>query len=218
MTVYARSDVLGVALSRSHGGCGEFHGRPVVNGAPVKEWAFSECAQCEKALRVVNDPHWAGMPSEIPETPDEVKIREDQEKRGQRDAATATSQALTQIANLPEGLATAFAQAFAQAMQQFGPQALQLPAVTAPVTVPCPSGHQNLASAKFCGECGSTLLPPLEVIDEPPVEVRTVSVPDDLDSKSLAELRETAKAFGVKTTNSRERQIALIREALGETN
>lgn len=220
MTIYARSDVVGIALSRAHGGCGEFHGRPVVNGAPVKEWAFDECEPCETALRAAGDPHWGGMRSDVPETPDETRVREDEEKRGQRDAVTSQAKALQQIANLPEGMATAFAHAFATAFAQM--QAGSAPTVSTALAIKCVAGHDNLASAKFCGECGASMLPPLElhpienekptiVVDETAAHGKLV----DLDDKTLAELKDIARGLGVKTTTSRDKQLALIRERLG---
>ena len=112
MSVFARSDVGYVAVPATSGGCGESHRRPTdAEGALVKVWEL-DCPQCGNYLR--RDPHWGGMISEIPETPDEVRIREDEEKRGQRETAAATSHALVQIADLPNGMATAFAHAFAQ--------------------------------------------------------------------------------------------------------
>lgn len=219
MTIHARSDVMGIALSRSHGGCGQHHGRPVVNGAPVKEWAFDECSTCESAIRAINDPLWAAMPSEVPETPDEEKVRLDQEKRGQRDAVNAQAQALQQIANLPEGLATAFAQAFATAfaqMQATGSPLTQPLAPSAAVKVTCPDGHENLVSAKFCGECGQSVMPPLDATaDELTITDTVIVLPpgDVLESMSMADLKKLAGEVGARTTNSREKQIALIREA-----
>lgn len=87
------------ALSRSHGGCGETHARPVVKGAPVKIWALS-CPQCENHLRF--DDQWSATISKIPETPDEKDVREDQEQRGKRDLENATGEALQKLGDLPE--------------------------------------------------------------------------------------------------------------------
>lgn len=226
--MYARSDVLHVALSRVHGGCGEAHTRPVVNGAPVKDWAL-DCVPCEKHLKT--DVLWAGMPSETPETPDEVKIREDQDRRGQRDAISAQAQALQKIADLPEGIATALAQAFAMAFSQMQADGRTVPAQLAPAETElrvvgaspradCPNGHPNLASAKFCGECGTSVLPPLDLVVDPEPLRKLVEVPaefglltsEDLDRKSLADLKKIAAHFGLKLTNSRDKQAALIRE------
>lgn len=151
MSVFARSDLLHVAVPRTGGGCGQGHTRPVVQGAPVKIWEFNECPQCEDYLR--HDNQWGATISEIPETPDEIRIREDQEKRGQREAATSNAQALQQIANLPEGMATAFASAFAEALK--GMNAVQaLPPVTE-ATKRCPNDHPVPRDAKFCPECGT---------------------------------------------------------------
>jgi len=85
MAVFARSDVMSVSLSESHGGCGAVHSRPVTRGVPDKVWALS-CPRCENHLR--SDAHWASMLADVPETPDEVRVREDVEKRGVRDRDT----------------------------------------------------------------------------------------------------------------------------------
>jgi hypothetical protein len=85
------------ALSRSHGGCGQTHARPVVKGAPVKTWALS-CAACEKHLR--GDDQWSVTISGIPETPDEATVREDQEKRGKRDLENATGEAIVMMGEM----------------------------------------------------------------------------------------------------------------------
>lgn len=149
MSAFARSDVLYTAPTLADGGCGRGHSRPVVQGAPVKIWELNDCPQCENYLRN-HDPHWAGTISEIPETPDEVLLREDQELRGKRDAATATAQSLEKIANLPEGMATAFASAFAEALKTLN-AAPALPTADKR----CPGGHLVPRDAKFCPECGA---------------------------------------------------------------
>lgn len=100
MTVYARSDVMSVALSYAHGGCGEVHTRPVVNGAPAKYWALT-CPQCEDHLR--SDPLWASHESKIPETRDEQLAREELEKRSQVDSQAAQSLALDKISQALAG-------------------------------------------------------------------------------------------------------------------
>jgi hypothetical protein len=70
MVVYARSDVSYIAIPADGGGCGRGHGRPVLNGAPVKIWALA-CPLCEQQLHF--DPLWAVHPDLIPRTPDEER-------------------------------------------------------------------------------------------------------------------------------------------------
>src|ERR1700677_2156302 len=83
MGLSGRNDVMSVAVPLSAGGCGAMHSRPVADGVAADEWNIeSVCVVCAAALR--GDPLWAAMPSEIPETPDEKTIREDAEKRGER--------------------------------------------------------------------------------------------------------------------------------------
>ncbi|MFJ6054478.1 hypothetical protein [Streptomyces sp. NPDC092307] len=48
------------------------------------------------------DPQWATEISGIPETPDETRLREDQEKRGLRDQTDATAVALQRLGQLGE--------------------------------------------------------------------------------------------------------------------
>lgn len=231
MTIYARNDILSVGLSRSHGGCGKSHNRPVENGAPVKLWAFDECPVCERVLRA--DPHWSVNISEMPETYDEKATREDQEKRGQRDAATATSQALTQLAGLGD-LPAVMAQLVAlfnggdPTKSQVG---IEKPTILAEY---CPSGHTVHGGSRFCGECGiemlrtrviagDTVIDEPSIVDEPPIEDAVPAEPDDappttreyLDGLAFNELRDYARSIGAPTTRGREDQIRLILTHLG---
>lgn len=96
MTVHARSDISGVSISEAHGGCGETHSRPVVNGAPADSWSLS-CPRCEEFLRF--DPCWSAVRDSVPETPDEVSAREDRQKRTDTDTQRMMAEAVT---SLPE--------------------------------------------------------------------------------------------------------------------
>jgi len=83
MGLYGRNDVMSVSVPSSAGGCGVIHSRPVTDGVTVDEWDLERmCIMCAMSLK--GDPLWAAMPAEIPETPDEKMIREDAEKRGER--------------------------------------------------------------------------------------------------------------------------------------
>jgi hypothetical protein len=101
MTLHARSDLMGVAVSKDHGGCGATHSRPVTHGSPVKVWVL-DCHACENHLR--GDPNWAVDPEEIPETPDEMRLRENQEKRGEKNIASSLQASIASLASSQEGM------------------------------------------------------------------------------------------------------------------
>jgi len=193
MTVWARNDVCATAISLEHGGCGKLHTRPVVQGAPVKHWALNCPGGCEDFLR--SDPLWAGTPQAVPETPDEVVIREDVEKRGAHDQAASTAAALTELAklgNLPEILMALLAN-----MQQN--QALAAPQAALAV----PQG---------------ALEGVVEPQDAEPAEEPEDAAPEPQDGTPLEELtfgqlKELAVQRGLRVTRSKEDQIAVLREA-----
>lgn len=153
MTVHARSDVAAVTISVAHGGCGEVHSRPVIDGAPVKLWSLTCDGGCENVLR--SDPVWASEIADIPETPDEENRRKQQERLGQRDQASATAAALTELSklgDLPAALAR-LAEIMSGGPAQ--PQAVTLAA--AEYTVKCVSGHAVASGAAFCSTCGVSM-------------------------------------------------------------
>ena len=141
MSVFARSDLAAVTVSPAHGGCGRSHVRPAPGGNPVAIWELKCDGGCEDHLR--KDPHWATTVSEIPETHDEVKVREDYEKRGAKDKDAVLAAALAKLAGveLPESLT-----------RMSGGAPLHIPG-----TMECPLGHAQAAGAKFCAECGSPM-------------------------------------------------------------
>lgn len=210
MTLYARSDLCSVATSRAHGGCGERHDRPVEDGAPIKLWAL-DCPQCETHLKT--DVHWSGTISEIAETHDEKIVREDQEKRGQRELASATGNALEKLGSLPEILAQFVAIMAANGMANTMPIAAAKGAATR-----CHNGHDNDGTPKFCGECGEKIAYGriVNATVEPPKSALSVGA-DDI-AKMMAEfqdmnhnqLREKAKELGVPTTRSKADQLDLL--------
>ena len=172
MTLYPASSPMAVIVpTEAFGGCGNLHSRPVRNGAPVHPWTF-DCPACENHLR--HDPLWSSTLSEIPETHDENKAREDFDKRGARDKDQVLALALAKLAgielpesllrpitgNLPKTIAlmecpaghpgkpgSKFCATCGVAMHQ------PVNALTA-ARVLCPEGHENTAAAKFCAECG----------------------------------------------------------------
>lgn len=99
MAVYARSDVMSVAVPRDSGGCGNTHSRPVIQGAPVKIWKL-DCPLCsghlmadiksstvswtdkDRVKHEYNTSTWSATPEQIPQTPDEERHSTDMEKRG----------------------------------------------------------------------------------------------------------------------------------------
>ncbi len=197
MTLYARSDLTLVALSPAHGGCGAPHARPVTHGAPAATWAL-DCPACEQHLR--SDPHWAVMPSEVPETPDEVKIREDSEKRGQRDTQNQTREALLSLAQSHEQLPAQLVEAFAAVGAYLGSRA---------DTAACPLGHPQAPTAKFCGECGTPMASTTPT-DLPAVELGEVPSPAELVKMTLPALRSLAADRGVAVSGSKSDLIGRL--------
>src|SRR5215472_8680361 len=103
MAVYARGDIAAVTISATHGGCGTTHSRPVEQGAPARIWSLACEAGCEDYLR--SDPLWSATIPEIPETYDETKKRERDEKAGKLDRENQLAAALIELgglAQLPE--------------------------------------------------------------------------------------------------------------------
>jgi hypothetical protein len=108
MSLYARSDVMSVAVPPDAGGCGVTHSRPVHQGAPVRLWEL-KCPACEVFLRDtdlahdINKPdkhsprnanmpphvvgNWADAATKIPLTPDELEVAEQLEAQGTREMA-----------------------------------------------------------------------------------------------------------------------------------
>jgi len=101
---HARSDVMSVAVPLEAGGCGVSHSRPVTNGVPDEVWTLT-CPACEVFL--AKDPLWSATEAEIPETPDEVKIREDNEKRGQKALERSQKELSGRLVEVVEQLASA---------------------------------------------------------------------------------------------------------------
>jgi hypothetical protein len=105
MGLYGRSDVMSVAVPASSGGCGAMHSRPVTDGVPEADWNLEQhCPRCAGALR--GDPLWAAMPADVPETPDEIAIREDAAKRGDRALKRAQEELSVRQHELTEKIVT----------------------------------------------------------------------------------------------------------------
>lgn len=213
MTVYARSDVAAVSISSDHGGCGESHSRPAPGGNPVRLWALTCHGGCEDFLR--SDPLWSSTPEAVPETPDEVAIRSDVERRGAVEQQLNTAKALNDLAKLGD-LPSAIAQ-LAQIM------AGQAPAqITQQVIQLCRSGHRNPEGTKFCGECGASMddavnkqpVAALSGGESPEEAVQGKDIPD-LTSMTAQQLREYAQRIGADIGRNKTEQITLIQSKLG---
>jgi hypothetical protein len=192
MTVYGRSDLCYVAISKDHGGCGEGHARPVVHGAPAAIWALTCHNGCEDFLR--HDPLWSATAHGIPETPDEVVTREDVEKRGQIDQAASVAQALERLASLGD-----------------------LPAALRDVLIGVLGAQQSKAvepQARIIEERPAKALEDAAPADDPLEDPEPPETPADafpeLESMSMSDLKAIAEARGLKTARSKADQIAII--------
>lgn len=207
MTVYAASSLVAVNLSvEGHGGCGEAHIRPVVDGAPKKIWDLT-CSHCENHLR--SDPLWSTNPIEIPETHDEKITRERSEKTGKLDRDNQMQQALielSQLGQLPEVLTKVL-------MQLTG--ATPVPAVAG--MLECVNGHATAAPAKFCAECAAPLSTPARAAaitapgaQEPPA---TGGPRRRLRDARLEELQKLARDRGLDPSGKRPELVTRLSNA-----
>ena len=71
----------------------------MINGVPQHPWGL-DCPPCEDFLRTRNPDQWSVTVSEIPETHDETKAREDFEKRGAKDKDAIMTLALARLAGI----------------------------------------------------------------------------------------------------------------------
>lgn len=204
---------MSVALSATHGGCGAAHHRPVTHGAPDAVWALN-CVPCENHLR--HDPLWAVMPSDIPETPDEERVRDDRDKKGALDRDRLLTDAILTIAqtqgNLPDQLARAL---------------LTLQGGTPPpVDFPCRAGHPNKIDSRFCSTCGVVLEAPM--VDAVPEDNQPWGLPEagvrvnapeptqastDLTQMTTSELRALAQDLGIDHIGNKRVLIERISQA-----
>jgi hypothetical protein len=156
--------------------------------------------------------------ADIPETPDETRVREQREKR----AAAEQEKALGNLpGNLAGALGPAFAAALAPVLSAMGAQPQDL--------IRCEAGHPNLTSAKFCAECGTpmgSLVPGRVVPDSPqgavsgpqappaaPAAPRAASGSGRLQDKTLAGLQAIAAEKGLDASGTRKALIGRIRAA-----
>lgn len=210
MTLYPRSDVMGVSLSRDHGGCGATHTRPVTHGAPVKVWALN-CPPCEDHLR--SDPNWAVDAEEIPETPDEVKLRESREKRGEKTVAANLEASIASLASSQEGiqkLMTVMTAALAGANPAI---AQALSALTSVATAPFEGEDADAADHAVQIERNELVE---DLLTDDPRDAHSEGAFDapDLTKLTVKDLRALASERGLANTGNR----AQLLERLNETS
>lgn len=193
MTIHARSDVAAVTISPAHGGCGDLHSRPVRDGAPVKLWSL-DCPSCEDVLR--KDSHWSPTISGIPETPDELEYRTDQETKGRLDQQNQTAEALAKLASLGDLPA-----AIAKLADMFSGNE---PKRDHNVKHCSACNTDNSGNARFCAECGLNLaVQPIATVEPPQSNL-------DLDSLTEDQLRLLAEERGLKP-HHRAGKAALVK-------
>jgi hypothetical protein len=217
--LYARSDLMSVGIPVTSGGCGTQHSRPVRNGVPEREWGL-DCPPCESYLkgdrkpkilkttpgdpklnipakqeRVADcDPHWSSTPDSVPLTPDELRVN-----------ATRTERATNQI-QMIQALAALRAAGVEVPFETQWLMERELPSKLIKGTTLCPIGHDNLAGAKFCAECGISMAPQAEI--EPPEEPE---IP--LDRLHVATLRKMCRTARVSDKGGKTEIIERLEAA-----
>jgi hypothetical protein len=191
MTIYSASNIMAVTISEAHGGCGASHSRPVRNGAPDKIWKF-DCVMCENHLRT--DPLWSTTVSEIPETYDEQKTREDWDKRGAQDRDAIMPVLLAKLAGLePSQLPESLTRAISGT-------SLHIPGV-----MECPKGHAQPSGQDFCGKCGSPMHDAASAGSFPPP-----APAPDLADLHPQKLRKMCREQGLDDSGTRPEMIARL--------
>lgn len=228
MTLYARSDLMSVSVPVSSGGCGAGHSRPVTRGAPAKEWKL-QCPPCESFLkgggrttlkytpgdlkngitptqeRVADcDPCWSTSPEAIPLTPDESRVSATRAERG--------AQQIQMIQALAALRSTGI-EVPAEAMWLLE---RELPDSLVKGKILCAAGHENVAGAKFCAECGTSMSVRAAVeapkIPEPREEPRQEPKQDTWTADQLEKLhgqtlKKMCRERGLPDTGGREEVI-----------
>lgn len=208
MSLWARSDLAAVTISAAHGGCAKTHSRPAPGGVPDPVWQLDCVGGCEDHLR--HDPHWSSTAVEIPETYDETKAREKNEKSGKLDRENQLAAAMIELAklgSLPEAIGQALASI-----------AGGIPALAG--LLECPDGHAQPAGQKFCGECAAPMrataaqiaLPAPVRAAEPTADSGTVKLPK-LREARLEELQALARMRNLDDEGTRKVLIARLAAA-----
>lgn len=168
--LYARSDVMSVAVPVESGGCGQGHSRPVIKGAPVKVWGLDCPDRCEPYLRgdrkpkilkyqtdpktgqtvrqeriADADPMFSSTPDTVPLTPDEERTNAVRSERGKMQIEMLQALAALRSTGI-----------------DVPPEALwllerELPSGVLKGTVVCANGHDAPSGSKFCPECSVSL-------------------------------------------------------------
>jgi len=233
MSVWARSDLASITVSAAHGGCNSVHSRPAPGGNPVKTWKL-ECALCEPYLST--DPLFSTSLADLPETPDEVKGREDFAKRGATDRDNVLAIAMAKLAGVE------LPQTIRQAISGASPA---LPAIAGimvceqghdcepgsrfcsecgspmrrPSVAACPDGHPVAASAKFCAECGQPVAVKAAAAIEPPVPAVSAAAAKGaprvkpLKDWRVEDLRALARRKGLDDSGTRVEVLERVKQA-----
>jgi hypothetical protein len=212
MVLYAASNVMAVTVPAEAGGCvpTTTHRRPVLNGVPVHPWGL-ECPPCEDFLRLHQPDQWSATLSELPETYDETKAREDFEKRGARDKDALMTLIMAKSVGIdPSQL----------------PESLTRMVTGMPLHIPglleCPNGHASPAGQRFCGECGAPMSAgvakaALEAPGRPPAPPAGEGAAGAGEKKRrisdlrLDELQAVARSRGVPTGGTRRDLIVRLK-------
>jgi hypothetical protein len=215
--LFARSDVMHISIPVESGGCGNSHSRPVINGAPAKVFKLDCPDHCEPYLkgtrkpkilkttpgdpkagipskqeRVADcDPHWSSTPDSVPLTPDELSVNAVRSERGamQLQMLQALAAVRATGVNVP-------------------PEAMwlldrDLPAEVLKGTMLCPSGHDNPAGVKFCGECGMGMTAQREI--------ESAEIP--LDRLHVQTLRKMCRESGFSDKGTKDEMIMRLETA-----
>ncbi len=167
--LYARSDVMSVAVPVVSGGCGAQHTRKVTRGVPERIFKL-DCPKCEGFLKgdrkpkilkyhvdpktgqsvrqeriADQDPMWGSTPDSVPLTPDEDRTNTTRSERGRMQIEMIQALAAMRSTGI-----------------QVPPEALwllerEIPEGVLKGTVLCAEGHDNAAGVKFCSECGVSM-------------------------------------------------------------
>ena len=223
ISLYARSDLMSVSIPPTSGGCGETHIRPVTRGVAAKVWKL-DCQPCEsylrgdgkrKVIKVIpgdkeqgipsrmehvadSHPEWSTSPEGIPPTPDEQHVNRVRAERGTHQLQQLQALAALQAAGLsiPD-------EAMWLLEQNFDKRIIKGRLI-------CANGHETVAGAKHCSECGIAMAAQgaieasekdePEEPDEAPVDIWK------LDHNSLRKMcREKGLPSGGKTDTLRQR-------------
>jgi SAP domain-containing protein len=226
MTLYARSDMMSVSIPATSGGCGANHTRPVVEGAPVRDWGL-DCPPCEGYLRgdrkqkilkttpgdskngvpipgrqervADSDPFWSSTAESVPLTPDELKVN-----------AGRTERATTQI-QMIQALAALRAAGTEIPFETEWLMERELPSAFIKGQVICSNLHNNIAGAKFCNVCGVSMNKQNEITPPQPKEELITEIP--LHMLAASALKQKCKELGLPVNGRKEEMIKRLEAA-----